>query len=116
MEAESIGRSAYNNLPSPRPQIAVLRCQLCHGRRSSFYHRNTNCSLRWSVFPKCNIKNRKLEESAKAGPRHLELHVLARVNRSVEGYRDVQPEEITHGVHDYLIPGSFLRLLVPYGH
>jgi hypothetical protein len=61
-------------------------------------------------------KKRKLKESAKASPRHPELHVLARVNRSVEGYRDIQPEEIAHGIHDYLISGRFPRLLVSYGH
>jgi hypothetical protein len=78
------------------------------------YH--TDGSLSRSVFSKCNIKNRKLKKGAKAGPWHPELHVLVMVDRSVEGYRDVKPEEVAHGIHGYLVSRRFPRLLVPYGH
>lgn len=62
------------------------------------------------------MKNRKLKESAKAGPRYLELYILVRVNRLVEGYCDIKLEEIAYRVHYYLISGRFLRLLVLYSY
>lgn len=71
MEAGYAGRSTYNNFPSPGPQTPVLRCQLCHGRRSSFYHSNHSsdpmnfppeeiCSRRRT---RCAVNKAKLQAS-----------------------------------------------------
>ena len=56
------GRNADNDLPEIRPQIGFLRCQLCHGRRSSLYHKNNSEDP--EAFPPEGIYSRRRTKCA----------------------------------------------------
>lgn len=64
------GRNADNDLPEIRPQIGFLRCQLCHGRRSSSYQNNNSEGIYSRRRTKCAANKARLRAS------HMMLPVI----------------------------------------